>query len=206
MKKYKKKKRKSKKKDKNIDKKSMLLTNEEKYDIAQQEQDALKKQIDEGRIKSDQILETLRAILEETDMAITEIRKDAFDFQREILIGGENSRTGKIEAEKIIKYFEEKLRQKDALIAKYTSKRTNLERQILKTNNQIQKKEEMGDDLKFIDFYQLQIENKKYVKEIDEKNKKLLSLKISANRISQTLKDEEQSLKRELDQGKSHTS
>jgi len=25
--------------------------------------------------------------LEETDMAITEIRKDAFDFQREILIG-----------------------------------------------------------------------------------------------------------------------
>jgi hypothetical protein len=43
-------------------------------------------------------------------MAITEIRKDAFDFQREILIGGENSRTGKIEAERIIKYREEKIR------------------------------------------------------------------------------------------------
>jgi len=50
------------------------------------------------------MLETLKAILEETDMSITEIRKDAFDFQREILIGGENSRTGKIEAERIIKY------------------------------------------------------------------------------------------------------
>ena len=37
----------------------------------------------------------------------------------------------------------------------------------------------MGDDLKFIDFHQLQIENKVYVKEIDEKNKKLLSLKIA---------------------------
>jgi hypothetical protein len=44
------------------------------------ESEALKKNIDEGRIKSDGILETLRAILEETDMAITEIRKDAFDF------------------------------------------------------------------------------------------------------------------------------
>lgn len=43
-------------------------------------------------------------------MAITEIRKDAFDFQREILVGGENSRTGKIEAERITKYFEEKLK------------------------------------------------------------------------------------------------
>ena len=31
----------------------------------------------------------IQAILEETDMAITEIRKDAFDFQREILIGWE---------------------------------------------------------------------------------------------------------------------
>jgi hypothetical protein len=41
-------------------------------------------------------------------MSIAEIRKDAYDFQREILLGGENSRTGKIEAERIEKYFEEK--------------------------------------------------------------------------------------------------
>lgn len=60
-------------------------------------------------------------------MAITEIRKDAFDFQREILIGGENSRTGKIEAERIIKYREEKIRQKDALIEKYKAKKATLE-------------------------------------------------------------------------------
>jgi hypothetical protein len=131
----------------------MLLTNEEKYDIAQFESEALKKNIDEGRIKSDSILETLRCILEETDMSITEIRKDAFDFQREILIGGENSRTGKIEAERIVKYFEDKLRQKDHLIEKYKSKKHTLESQIFKTNNQILKKEEMGDDLKFIDFH-----------------------------------------------------
>jgi len=86
------------------------LSNEEKYEIANYEAEILKKNIEEGRIKSDAILETLRSILEETDMAITEIRKDAFDFQREILIGGENSRTGKIEAERIIKYREEKIR------------------------------------------------------------------------------------------------
>ncbi len=38
----------------------MMLSNEEKYDIAQFESDSLKKNIDEGRIKSDSILETLR--------------------------------------------------------------------------------------------------------------------------------------------------
>lgn len=37
-----------------------MLNNEEKYEIAQHESDALKKNIDEGRIKSDSILETLR--------------------------------------------------------------------------------------------------------------------------------------------------
>ena len=40
----------------------------------------------------------------------------------------------------------------------------------------------MGDDLKFIDFHQLQIENKKHVKDIDERNKKLLALKLNAGK------------------------
>lgn len=60
----------------------------------------------------------------------------------------------------------EKERQKKMLIEKYRGKKQTLATQIVKTNNQISKKEEMGDQLKFIDFHQLQIENKKYVKEI----------------------------------------
>ena len=45
----------------------------------------------------------------------------------------------------------------------------------------------MGDDLKFIDFHQLQIENKKHVKDIDERNKRLLALKLNAGKTVQTL-------------------
>jgi predicted nucleic acid-binding Zn-ribbon protein len=52
----------------------------------------------------------------------------------------------------------------------------------------------MGDDLKFIDFHQLQIENKKHVKDIDERNKKLLSLKLNSGKTVQTLN----SLKKKL--------
>lgn len=102
-------------------------------------------------------------------------------------MGGENSRTGNIEAERIEKFFEEKDRQKRALIEKYKNKKTTLSAQIIKTANQITKKEEMGDELKFIDFHQLQIENKKYVKEIEEKNQKLLDSKISSGKISAEL-------------------
>lgn len=45
----------------------------------------------------------------------------------------------------------------------------------------------MGDDLKFIDFHQLQIENKKHVKDIDERNKKLVQLKHTKGKTESTL-------------------
>jgi hypothetical protein len=45
----------------------------------------------------------------------------------------------------------------------------------------------MGDDLKFIDFHQLQIENKKFVKDIDDRNKTLLKLKLESGTTVQTL-------------------
>lgn len=45
----------------------------------------------------------------------------------------------------------------------------------------------MGDELKFIDFHQLQIQNKKYVKQIEEKNQKLLDSKISSGKIGTDL-------------------
>lgn len=46
-------------------------------------------------------------------------------------------------------------------------------------------KKEKGTELEFIDFHQLQIENKKYIKDVDEKNKYLLKQKVNIGRISQ---------------------
>jgi len=62
----------------------------------------------------------------------------------------------------------------------------------------------MGDDLKFIDFHQLQIDNKKYVKEIDEKNRKLLSLKSATGKIVTRLINEKKRLNFEVEQGKKY--
>ena len=89
-------------------------------------------------------------------------RQSVFDRnRRDIVLDLSDFLEGKIEGEK---FFEEKDKQKRALIEKYKNKKTTLSAQIVKTANQITKKEEMGDELKFIDFHQLQIENKKYVK------------------------------------------
>ena len=45
-------------------------------------------------------------------MRISEIKKDAYEFKRDIVTGAENFRTGKTIAEKAVRYMEEKLRAK----------------------------------------------------------------------------------------------
>ena len=45
---------------------------------------------------------------------------------------------------------------------------------------QLRQKDDMGDALHYIDFHQLQIENKQYVTRIEERNDELLKVRISA--------------------------
>ena len=66
------------------------------------------------------------------------------------------------------------------MIKKYKDNIESLNKQIVVATKKIEKKDS-NNELQFIDFHQLQIENKKYVKEVDEKNKLLLKLK--PNRI-----------------------
>ena len=85
---------------------------EQKTELAQQEVDDLKDEIDLTKAESEKLLDRLQAITEECDMRIAQVKKDVYEFRREIVIGGESARTGKIVAEKVIRYFEEKLRAK----------------------------------------------------------------------------------------------
>lgn len=119
-------------------------------------------------------------------MNIHEIRKEAFDFGR-FLNTAESGRTGKYDAEKLEKYMNDKFRQKEQLVEKLQLKNIQLRSQICKAENQIQHKDDMGDDLKFIDFHQLQIENKKHVRDIEDRNSKLLGLKTTTAKTVQYL-------------------
>ena len=177
--------------------KPLILTPERKYDIASLELTALKANIDEGRTKSETLLERLKAILEGTDISIADIRKEAFDFGR-FLSSAENGRLGKYDAEKLSKYMYDKLLQKEATIDKLTSKNVTLKVAILRAESNIKSKDEMGDDLKFIDFHQMQIQNKKHIDDIEDRNDRLLKFKNSSANVSHTL----QKLKNNLDEAK----
>lgn len=84
--------------------------------------------------------ELVQAVLEETDVRIAELKKEAYEFKRDIVVGAENFRTGRTMAEKVIRYMEEKLRQKDSMIEKLRLKNATLKTHIKKVEVQLKHK------------------------------------------------------------------
>jgi len=172
---------------------------EDKFRIASGEVEALQKDIEHTRRSSEQQLDVLRALLEETDLRISEVRRDAYEFRRTIVIGAENIRTGKITAEKLLKYLEDKLTAKDTLINKLLLKNNALKTSLKKKEKEEEDaggKKKGSLDLHFIDYHQLQIENARFVTQIESENAQLMELKRTSNRTSLNLN----SMKRRLAQ------
>jgi len=190
----------------------VLLSAEQKYEIASQESEEIRDEIEALKLNSEKLLDSLRASMEETDVRIAEIKKDAYEFKRDIVTGAENFRTGKTIAEKAVRYMEEKLRSKGAMAEKLRLKNMTLKSQIQKMEGQLQQKEDMGEVLHVIDFDQLKIENQQYLEKIEERNNELLRLKLTTGNTVQvlntlkhklnTLTSESEWLKRETTQRK----
>ncbi|CAK8685258.1 unnamed protein product [Clavelina lepadiformis] len=167
--------------------KLLRLTAEQKCDIAQRELEELRYEIDKLKDESERVLDNYRASLEEAELRVTEIKKAMYEFDRDICKGSVNPRSGKIVAEKVVRYYEDKLRCRDTLIEKLRLKNSTLKVQKKKLQLQLKQKEEMGEVLHEVDFNQLKIENQQYLEKIDEKNQELLRLKLMAGNTLQIL-------------------
>lgn len=188
-----------KKKKKNRKNMVTTLTSEQKSDIANVVHEDIIAEIDTNRKNSEKMIDTLRAVLEETEIRIGELKRDAYEFKRDVVVGAENSRTGKIVAEKVVRYFDDKLKQIDAIIEKLRLKNSTLKSQINKIENVLAQKEEVGDVLHYIDYHQLQIENKQYTAKIEEKNEELLTVKLSTTKTIQALNEYKRKLTVQLE-------
>lgn len=180
---------KKKGRNKNRQKQPLPLTIDQKYDIAILVQEELSGDIEKNKKNFEKMIDTLRAVLEETEIRIIELKRDAYEFKRDVVVGAENTRTGKIMAERVTRYLEEKLKMKDSIIEKLRLKNATLKSQIHKVEKQLSQKEEIGDVLHYIDFHQLQIENKQYLAKIEERNEELLAVKLSTGKTLRVLND-----------------
>ncbi|KAJ1328493.1 hypothetical protein BSLG_010225 [Batrachochytrium salamandrivorans] len=165
----------------------MLLTSEQKSEIATRELEELRDEIQHQQEEWEKLIDNYKAEIEEVEIRVSEIKKAMYEFKRDIVQQAVNQRTGKVMAERVIRYFEDKIRSKDATIEKVRLKNVTLKAQKNKLHLQLKQKEEMGEVLHAIDFDQLQIENKQYLQKIDERNAELLKLKLTAGKTVQTL-------------------
>ncbi|PVD21431.1 hypothetical protein C0Q70_19604 [Pomacea canaliculata] len=165
----------------------LRLTAEQKCDIAQREIEELRDDTEKLQEESEKVLDTYRAIMEEADMRLAETKKESYEFERDILKGSVNSRTSKVIAEKVLRYFDDRLKGRDSLIEKLRLKNATFKVQKKKLILQLKQKEEMGEVLHEVDFNQLKIENQQYLERIDERNQDLLRLKLMAGNTLQVL-------------------
>ncbi|KAJ3393348.1 hypothetical protein HDU84_002143 [Entophlyctis sp. JEL0112] len=167
--------------------KPIALTPEQKSEIATRELEELRDEIEKQKEEWGKILDNHRAELEEVEIRVSEIKKSMYEFKRDIVQQAVNPRTGKVVAERVLRYFDDKIRAKDAIIEKVRLKNATLKVQKNKLHLQLKQKEEMGEVLHAIDFDQLQIENKQYLAKIEERNAELLKLKMTAGNTVQIL-------------------
>ncbi|KAF5281805.1 hypothetical protein FQA39_LY05019 [Lamprigera yunnana] len=119
----------------------------------------------------------LKAKLEELRIRETEVSDCRDIFEQTIVIEGIDALTGRIPAEKFLRYMEEWLKNAETTIGKMRLKTSTLKSLLGKLSTQLVQKEELGEAVDAVDFEQLQIDNKHLAEAIEQKNNHLLELK-----------------------------
>lgn len=173
-----------------------LLDISQKYDVVRNELQNAHTKWENFEKKKDERTDELLAQNQEVIASIKDIKMEVYELNRKIDTQGEN-KNGKINAEVFNKFFDEKFKKLDNMKKKLKEQVEILNKQIIIASKKIEKKDS-NNELQFIDFHQLQIENKKYVKEVDEKNKLLLKLKMTIGKITEDKNNIKQKLNNEL--------
>jgi hypothetical protein len=79
-----------------------VLTTGQKYEISNFVSEDLSAQIDQNKASEERMIDALRAVLEETELHINDLKHAAYEFKKSVVVGGENPRTGRIMVEKVM--------------------------------------------------------------------------------------------------------
>jgi hypothetical protein len=88
------------------------LTGDQKCEIASKEIEELKDETNKAAEDAEKNLDSYKAVLEEADIRINEIKIEIHEFDRDITRGAINPLNKKIITERLFKYFEEKIKER----------------------------------------------------------------------------------------------
>ena len=142
-------------------------------------------------------------------MRLIDLEKDAFTFKREVLtaiVGGQDGNncestagsattttaaaavsTSIIKSERIIRYFQRKTIQLDSAKDKLKLQQRVQKNRLQKIETKLKQREESGRNFHYIDFHQLQTENKRFKAELNNEKDKILNVKIVVEKSEKRL-------------------
>ena len=90
----------------------MKLTGDQKLDIVSKEIDEIREDMRKAAEDREKNFDSYEAVLDEADLRLTEMKIEIHEFQRDVLKAGYNPVNKKIVAEKLIKYFDNRIKQR----------------------------------------------------------------------------------------------
>ncbi|XP_043836170.1 coiled-coil domain-containing protein 113 [Dromiciops gliroides] len=158
----------------------IVLTVDQKCDLAVRELEDVKEEMRQLRANSERDLQRHEAIIEEAEIRWADVKKAVQDFEKEILNTISKKRGSAVATQRVLKYVEDRNIRRDALKDKLRLKNLSLKVQKKKLLTQLRQKEEVGEALHDVDFQQLKIENVQFLENIDQRNRELIQLKLTA--------------------------
>lgn len=90
----------------------MKLTGDQKLEIVSKEIDEIREDMRKAGEEREKTFDSYEAVLDEADLRLAEMKIEMHEFQRDVLKAGFNAVNKKIVAEKLIKYFDNRIKQR----------------------------------------------------------------------------------------------
>ena len=119
---------------------------------------------------------------------LTAVRHTAHDFKQTVIVGGVNAISGRVEAEAVVRFFEESLRKRRLALEKLETKTAAISASLKRARRTDGRAAATSSDLlKYIVFHQLKIEVSQARAQLSERTRELLRLKLSWGLVSNLL-------------------
>ncbi|CAK9858777.1 unnamed protein product [Sphagnum jensenii] len=171
------------------------LNIEEKCDIAVVECGDIENQMNIYRQESEHVLDELQAAYDEAELSIGEIRRYLSDFNREVMLDAKTRVDKKAISEKVLKFLEQKVKDKRFNIEKLREQNATLKSNIVKIEQTLDNKKQLSDVLHAVDFDQLSIQKQQLENRLHDRDKEFHRLKATNLKTISALEKSQAQLK-----------
>ncbi|KAL3797355.1 hypothetical protein HJC23_010481 [Cyclotella cryptica] len=164
--------------------KSVSTQIEVKLQIAIESLSKINDLLENKKEAAERLVSTMKVMLDETDLRIGDIQKDAYNFKRDVVDGGRCARNrDRYKAEKLTRYFDQKIYDQESCVDKLRL----LNNTLVERKRRLESQLSLEDDVSFhfIDYQEMQIRQKENKNLSETKSAQVALYKIATEKAKQ---------------------